>query len=319
MINNIHELMKHNYTWSHLLLLAKICERVDDGDSITASWVEIVEQHHEKTFPFTLWPLSYRTSDATTSPAISSPVRLSGDELECNHSVKMYRCNEVIIVCVQEDLEYSHLEPSCSKSCSIENSFDAFDGNNNFHSLRHSTSKTKPLIPCDIAHTYFKMKTLTMDSIYELQHGTTDNIESIICTGFGKSANLASCLAADISRIYETERTFLGMDKKRICVDYFGFSSYMMASNTYWKAPDLSIDMYMTVVLKNKKSKRDSNMIENPKRRVLHIRNNRGIFPMKSAMDSIRNMTKNQEEEKEESIMEYIKCIESKITVIHNK
>ena len=311
--------MRHTYTWSHLLLLAKICERVDDGDSVTATWVEIVEKHHEQTFPFTLWPLSYRTCDANTSTSISSPIRLSGNELECNYSVKMYRCNEVIIVCVQEDAEYSHLDPSCNKSCSIEKNFDYFDGNNNFHSLRHSNSKSKPLIPCNIAHTYFKMKTPTMDSLYELQHGTVDDIDSIICTGFGKSAILASCLAADISRVYEVEREFLGMDKKRICVDFFGFSSHLKASTAYWDSPDLSIDMYTTVVLKNQQKKRDGNMVENPERRLLQIRNNNGKFKMVSPITSIKNMAKNKEEEDEEQIIDYINCINRKISIMNNK
>ena len=59
-----------------------------------------------------------------------------------------------------------------------------------------------------------------MSSLYEIQQGTLDDISSIIVTGFGESAHIASCLAVDISRGYEIEREFLGMETKRICVDF---------------------------------------------------------------------------------------------------
>ena len=93
--------MKYDYSWNHILLLAKICARIDDEDSVTASWVQTTEEHNRLTFPFTLWPLSYRTCEVTTSPAMCSPVSIPSTDSACNYSVKIFKCNEVIIICIQ--------------------------------------------------------------------------------------------------------------------------------------------------------------------------------------------------------------------------
>jgi hypothetical protein len=306
--------MNHNYTWSHLLILAKICERRDSEDTVTASWVEIVENHHKNTFPFTLWPLSYRTSDITTSPAISSPIFLSGEELGCNFSVKMYRCNEVIIVCVQRDDGVDDDELTCTKNCSVENDFSEFDGNSKFHSLQHSNILSKPLVTCHLAHNYFRIKEKSMSCIYELQnYNSNDNLESIIFTGFGISAHMASCLAVDISRGYEIERDFLGMEKKRVSVDFIGFSSNMLASPVYWSSPGGHIDIYTTIKLYSKKTDVTTDLSEYPKNSILILTSDIDKPPISRKFLKFKKKT--TVSKKEETIENYIKLIQDKITI----
>lgn len=307
--------MRHNYTWSHLLILAKICERDDSEDTVTASWVEIVENHHKNTFPFTLWPLSYRTSDITTSPAISSPIFLSGEQLGCNFSVKMYRCNEVIIVCVQRDNGIDD-ELTCTKNCSVENDFNEFDGNSKFHSLQHSSVLSKPLMVCHTAHNYFRIKEKAMACIYELQNSNSnDNLESIIFTGFGNSAHMASCLAIDIGRGYEIERGFLGMEKKRVSVDFIGFSSSMVASPGYWISPDVDVDIYRTVRLYSIESDETSDLNENPHNKILVLTNDTDKPPISSIFMKLKRKKIVKVPKKEETIENYIQLIHNKIII----
>ena len=310
--------MKHDYTWNHILLLAKICEKIEDSDSITASWVEIVENHHKKTFPFTLWPLSYRTSDITTSPAISSPIRLSGDDLGCNYSVKMYRCNEVIIVCIQEDCIKRISELECCQNCNVEEEFNSFDGNSKFHSLHHSKSNSKPLMTCKVAHNYFNLRQKSMDSLYGIQHETAENIDSIIITGFGESSLLASCLAVDISRGFEREREFLGMESKRVCVDFIGFSTSLKASPLYWASPTISIDMYLTITLNGLvKSKNNKDLEENPRNTIINLTHKKSPSMCSKMSKFFKFNTVSQIED--EKISDYVDAINTKIIISNSK
>ena len=209
------ELMKYEYTWSHLLLLAKVCGKIDDDDSATASWVQITEEHNRQTFPFTLWPLTYRTCEVTTSPAMCTPVHVRTTD----YSVKVFKANEVVIVCIQDSSRGGSRDSACSHPCLAE-----FDGDNHTgsgaellwcdavnHVDNHSLSKSEPLLPCHAAHRYNRMKTKVNDVIYDIQ----DNVECVICTGYGEAAAMASCVACDMSRSYEAEKEFLGLETVR--------------------------------------------------------------------------------------------------------
>lgn len=91
--------MLHEYTWSHLRLLASICETRDTKDTITHNWMKLLESHHMSTFPFTLWPICYRNRAVFASPAFVSPkiVHISNSTVQ----IKIYNSNDVMIICFQ--------------------------------------------------------------------------------------------------------------------------------------------------------------------------------------------------------------------------
>ena len=241
--------MKYEYTWNHLLLLAKLCGKTEDDDSVTASWVQITEEHNRQTFPFTLWPLTYRTCEVTTSPAMCSPVAVRTTD----YVVKVIKANEVVIVCIQDSKQDSLRDSVCSHPCLAEfvdgdshtgSGDELLSSDAGSHVDKHSLSKSEPLLPCHAAHGYNRMKTKVNDVIYDIQ----DNIECVICTGFGEAAAMASCVACDMSRSYEAEREFLGLETTRVLVDFVGFSGRVVASPTYWKQNGMSINQYMLIM-----------------------------------------------------------------------
>ena len=259
--------MKYDYTWNHLLLLAKICGRVDDSDSVTASWIEITEEHNRQTFPFTLWPLTYRTCEVTTSPAMCSPIHIK----TADYTVKMYKCNEVIIICIQDGFEESPRQSICDHPCladvdtddeADENSTGSITESDN-HVDHHSLSKRDPLLPCHVAHRYHRMKTGVNDVFYDIQ----ENVQCVICIGHGAAAEVASCLAADMGRTYVAEMEFLGLDTPRVCVDFVGFSDAVVASRAYWDENGSCIDQYISVVFEScaAATTSDKKLVANPR------------------------------------------------------
>ena len=263
--------MKYEYTWNHILLLAKICAKIDDEDSLTASWVQTTEEHNRQTFPFTIWPLTYRTCEVTTSPALCSPMHIPATGTACNFSVKLFKCNEVMIICVQCHLRNTMCSHPCLADC------DGRDGNesedtdishheNGFdnHVACHALSRTEQLLPCHIAHCYNHLKTKINDAFYASQ----EDVECVICTGHGAAAAIASCLASDMSNTYEAEKEFLGLDGRRVCVDFIGFSENVVASEAYWTTRSSCIDNYISVVFESSgKSQTIKNriMVVNPR------------------------------------------------------
>lgn len=323
--------MKYKYTWNHLLLLAKVCGRIDDEDSVTASWVQITEEHNQQTFPFTLWPLTYRTCEVTTSPAMCTPVHIRTTD----YNVKMFKSNEVVIICIQDNIQDSSRDSVCRHPCVAE-----FDGENDDgaieidtgsndaenHVDKHCLSQYESLLPCHEAHCYNRMKTRVTDAFYEIQ----DHVECVICTGHGEAAAMASCLASDMSQTYEDEKKFLGLDETRVIVDFVGFSNSVFASTTYWDKHSASIDQYILVGLKRRaatskiSSSADTELVINPRCMLLTI----DALPMKtlpmsrstSVFNKIINKTKRDKQPKQPKdfcrhISEYIQALNNRITL----
>ena len=252
--------MKYPYTWNHISLLARLCENIDDNYSITASWISIVENHHSTTFPFTLWPLSYRTSDVTTSPSICSPVFLQFPGLVCDIAVKIYVCNEVIIVCVQNDSVFDDEGSNCEAPCSVAGSKPVTTTN---HKESHSEELGSILLPCNVSRVYPGIKEVVLPHIYKSHTDSKGSINCVIFVGHGFSASIASCLACDIGRTFELQKEHLGLEKKMVGVDMVGFSSTPLASHGYWKSVGASVDNYISVDVAEGKAPRQV-LIENP-------------------------------------------------------
>ncbi len=253
--------MKHRYTWNHLLLLAKICGQADTEDSVTASWVKTTEEHNQLTFPFTLWPLTYRTCEVTTSPAMCSPLYLSTSDLLCDYTVKMIRCNEVVIICIQSSSSSSSSKV-CNRPCRAEIHDDANGPGD--HDKNHDCLSSSALLPCHTAHCFHLIKHRIKDAFYAMQEEDT---KSVICVGHGSAAGMASCLASDMSTTYEAERDFLGLEKKRVSVDFVGFSDKVLASPAYWNEHSSYIDNFITVVFEDGTAVNDKStlMTHNPR------------------------------------------------------
>lgn len=268
--------MKYGYTWNHILLLAKVCARVDDEDSVTASWVDITEDHNRQTFPFTLWPLTYRTCEITTSPAMSTPVHIPVTDSSCGYEVKMYMCNEVTLICIQKNISDGE---KCAESCvaNLEVSSDDDDdytgvddnASRKDHMNHHSHSSTEPLLPCHVSHCYNQIK----DKINDVFVAMQDNVECVVCVGHGDAASVASCLASDMGKRYELEKEFLGLEARRVCVDFVGFSKLIVGSPAYWTECGSCIDEYITVLFEDWKDPvgSRSKMIVNPLSRRVTI------------------------------------------------
>ncbi|CAM9208856.1 unnamed protein product, partial [Pylaiella littoralis] len=302
--------MKHKYTWNHILLFAKVCGQVDDGDSVTASWVRVTEDHNMQTFPFTLWPLTYRTCEVTTSPAMCSPIHLSSEELGCNYDVKIYKCNEVMIVCFQD-------KPSdsvCQHPCIVDLDDATADET---HVDHHSCSKTEPLLPCHVVHCYHQMETRIKDAFYQLEK----NIESVVCIGHGASATMAVCLASDMSRTYETEKDFLGLDARRVVVDVVGFSDSVVASPAYWDRFCSFIDEYISLGFANSAKSASYpgvvKMVVNPRSNHVTVDRSQGPVRAPSVFRRLKTKTKSSKSSAapSEHISDYIQALDKKIAV----
>lgn len=314
--------MKYEYTWNHLLLLAKVCGRIDDEDSATASWVQITEEHNQQTFPFTLWPLTYRTCEVTTSPAMCTPVHIR--TTDC--SVKMYKSNEVVIICIQDKIQNSSRDSVCRHPCVADFDGGNDDGDHENHVDKHCLSQHEPLIPCHEAHCYNRIKTRVTDAFYEIQ----ENVECVICTGHGEAAAMASCLASDMSQTYEDEKEFLGLEATRVAVDFVGFSNPVFASATYWDKQSASIDQYILVDFNNrastceKSTSADTELVINPRCMLLTIDAfQTKTLPMSrstSVFNKIINKTKRDKKPKQPKyfvrhITEYIQALNKRITL----
>lgn len=253
--------MIYPYTWNHLVLFAKLCAKIEKTDStMTSSWVNIVQDHHSTTFPFTLWPLSYRTSDISTSPSMCSPSQVKFPGPICEVTVKIYVCNEVVIVCVQNG------RPSGDQSSSCEFPYDSRLKNEN-HAENHCDDTSAALLPCNVSRLYTDVKKTILPRVNKTvkdSSNTKEKIKCVICIGHKLSASIASCLAVDIGKVYERQRDFLGRSKKEVSVDFIGFSTPPVASSGYWAPTGKYVDNYISVDGPGKKTTRNGTLIPNP-------------------------------------------------------
>lgn len=213
--------MIYTYTWSHLLLLATMCGCTDTEDTVTDNWVAMLENQQKQMFPFTLWPLTYRTSTMIASPGMSSPslIHISfGKETknECNVTIKFYKSNEVLVICFQ-----------CP---------DKFQS-----TLLKQNS---------IVTVYDKVNLKTMKVLTKLQEENEDkdqDIKCIICTGYGMGATFATLMAHDLAKDFEEEAAFWESDTPRTTVDCVSFSMPEMGNEEYWREFDSLVDEHITV------------------------------------------------------------------------
>lgn len=230
--------MLYRYTWNHIKILANICECYDTRFTISENWVNLLQEHHDTTFPFTLWPLTSRNSTVIASSSICSPrVTNISTSVNCSIVVKLYKSNEVIIICFQhrhnQDNRCSLEQLKCDECypCIFEVSKD--------NQLLSLFKKIKSKTSKRINEILFESKRMGEDN---------DNIECIIFTGYGIGAAMASFMAKETAKIQKKQQKHLKLDKPKIEVDCVTFE---LSSNDlgkdYWSDIDNIVDKYVDV------------------------------------------------------------------------
>lgn len=240
----IQEIMIYTYTWNHILLFAQMCNCEDTKSTVTDNWVKMLESQQETIFPFTLWPLTYRTSaviasTSLLSPSVSTVSSKKGEDV-CRIILKIYRSNDVIIMCFQH--EGNH-ESACLELCKF-NTDTVKEG----HGV-HSSDKTHSLVPCGLMKMYNRIKKKAMIELTKFRTpGESDSAFScIVCTGHEMGAALATFMACDLANEFKSEAEFMGLDKPMITVDCVCFSIPKIANETYWEEFDSLVDKHVSI------------------------------------------------------------------------
>jgi len=177
--------MKYDYTWNHIKLFADMCSRNDTDDNIVQNWVDILEVHHSNTYPFTLWPLTYKQSAVIASPSLISPKVISIKHTELN--IKFYASNDIIVVCFYN-----------SGNCELETTKSVIRG-----------IKKQIMI--------YLMEHRGDEANMELM--------SIIFVGYGTESTLAILMSLDIGKELAKEADFMEEGENIITVDCVTFST----------------------------------------------------------------------------------------------
>jgi len=229
--------MRYKYTWSHIKILASICECDDTKVTITSNWINLLEEHHRETFPFTLWPLSYRTSTIMASSAICTPKCSNIDvSVSCTMTVKIYKSNEVMVVCFQ------HKNKRDGSSGSESNCEQCLGYPCVFESVTEAENGENP----SLLKTFKKIKSKTSREINKVIHNSSidgGDISCMIFTGYGIGAAMASFMARDRALSQKKQQEHMNMDTPSIIVDCVTFESPAnLAGDKYWKQMESIVD-----------------------------------------------------------------------------
>lgn len=233
--------MLYSYTWNHVLLFAQMCNCDDTNETITENWVQMLENQQETIFPFTLWPLTYRTSaviasTSLLSPSITSVFSRKGEPDQCKVVAKFYRSNEVIVICFQH---LGHHETTCPQMCKFKESVKEGHG-------QHSSDNTHSLVPCGLLNTYARVKRRVMVELMNCRE-QDDGTKCIVCVGHEIGATLAIFMACDLANEFKMEADFMGLEKPAISVDCVSFSTAGVGNDTYWEEFDALVDEHVNV------------------------------------------------------------------------
>lgn len=236
--------MMYKYTWNHLLLFAQMCNCEDTNATVTENWVKSLESQQERLFPFTLWPLTYRTSaviasTSLVSPSVSTVSSRKKDQYKCSINFKIYKSNEVVIMCFQHVGDHTG---TCPELCKFDTG-SVSEG----HGI-HCRNKRQPLVPCGLMSMFSRVKKKAMIELVKFRSENFSKFSCIICVGYDIGAILASFMACDLANEFKCEAEFMGLDKPEITVDCIGFSTpTVVANDVYWKELESLVDRHLNV------------------------------------------------------------------------
>ncbi|AAR26914.1 FirrV-1-B39 [Feldmannia irregularis virus a] len=215
------------HSWYHLKLFAQICDCDDDAQNVTENWVKMLENQHEMVFPFTLWPLTYRTSTVILSSSLSSPKvkRYTVDPHQCEITVKLYRSNEVVVICFQHRQQDAKVSCPCNEWCKFQTTTDNHHG-------QHSNDNSIPLVKCQPLSIFALIRQRVMAEFSKMDQ---NEISAVICTGYDKGGMLATFMASELASDFKMEAEFMEYDHPRVSVDCVSFSLPEVGNDTYWK------------------------------------------------------------------------------------
>lgn len=245
--------MKYKYTWNHISLFATICECGDNSRTIGENWINILSNHQDRTFPFTLWPLTYRTSTLMASPSIVSPMMSSIPVQRCQMNVKFYRSNEVIVICfIHNDLLDTSTIPEDEEVCNKMCIFDTIceQSPEKMHGGVHDEIPSEEtLVSCGLFYTYKNIRDVVMNKLQTCRYQTSDtNVSCILCTGHGVGAAMANFMSIDLASEFKEEQEFMEWDKPCIIVDCVTFSSPIsLGNNNYWAEFESLVDKHIDI------------------------------------------------------------------------
>lgn len=234
--------MLYTYTWNHILLFAQMCNCTDTKSTVTENWVKMLENQQERLFPFTLWPLTYRTSAVIASTSLLSPsVVTTKKDDPCRVVLKIYRSNDVIIMCFQH--VGSHEGDSCPQLCKF-NTDSMSEGHG-----EHCSNKDLSLVPCGLMNMYSRIKKKAMIELTKFRSGEESgrSFSCIVCTGYEIGAVLATFMASDLANEFKSEAEFMGLEQPMISVDCVCFSIPAVANEKYWEEFDSLVDEHVSV------------------------------------------------------------------------
>ena len=247
-------IMKYNYTWNHISLFATICECGESSHTIGENWINILSNHQDRTFPFTLWPLTYRTSTLMASPSIVSPMISSIPIQKCEMNVKFYRSNEVIVICfIHKDLVDNSIIPEdeevCKQMCIFDTIFtQPIESIHGIH--EESPDETEEaLVSCGLLNTYRHVKKIVMNKLSICRYQPSDSdVSCILCTGHGVGAAMANFMATDLASDFKDEQEFMNQDKPSVVIDCVTFSSpTSIGNNNYWTEFESLVDKHIDI------------------------------------------------------------------------
>ena len=245
--------MKYRYTWGHLKLFAQLCGHHETSSTIGENWVKILEEQQEQVFPFTLWPLTYRTSTLMASPAILTPTVSNIDTKSCKMNVKFYRSNEVVVICF---IHINNNEELCNEFCLFNTMCETVSHDEHISHIQLGES----LVKCGMLSMYKKLKKKVIKQLSKCrkEDSENDDVSCIICTGFGIGAAMANFMSMDLSSEFRDLQDFMD-EGPQIIVDCVTFSSPNLGNTKYWLDFESFIDGHIDVQhIDGKEKKRNS-------------------------------------------------------------
>ena len=291
-------------SWYHLKLFAQICDCDDDAHNVTENWINMLENQHKMVFPFTLWPLTYRTSTVILSSSLSSPKvkRYALDPHRCEITVKFYHSNEAVVICFQHRQHKPEAYCPCNEWCKFQTTGTHqavnLDGNHG----QHSTDNSIPLVKCQHLSIFALIRQRVMVEFSKLDQ---NEISAVICIGYDKGGMLATFMASELAADFKMEAEFMGYPMPRVSVDCVSFSLPEAANDTYWQTFNNLVDNTIHVRHHTDKPQRL------PKPCVVLGKNN--FFDFKKVSRSFNKTTPSSDDDEKDTCKQIVMEIDNNI------
>lgn len=260
---------------------------MDTKNTITDNWMNLLDTHHRNSFPFTLWPITYRNSAVFASTAFVSPriVSIPNSKVQ----IKFYNSNDIMVICFQNN--------------GGEKSGYGFNpGGRDKHGSGNYTKQFIKNVRGKIAKELGRPE-LSGDI----------PLKYVICVGYNTEAVLAMLMSIEIVEFINIESEFFGTaDDAKVKVDCVTFSVPSVVSDLWIKFSRMVDENINIVHAKDTRPKFPVNSIVVGS---THDTNPRSISISRSA--SIKNLLSSRiSKESRANIKNYIDALQKNIGVL---